>query len=51
MGAQYYPDWIESATHLICRFTNTPKFISVLPFSLITPPLLRNFNAFILLFH
>jgi len=31
MGAQYYPDWIESATHLICRFTNTPKFVSVCP--------------------
>eukprot|EP00026_Physarum_polycephalum_P005182 Phypoly_transcript_05212.p1 GENE.Phypoly_transcript_05212~~Phypoly_transcript_05212.p1 ORF type:complete len:633 (+),score=107.00 Phypoly_transcript_05212:71-1969(+) len=27
MGAQYYADWIESATHLICPFTNTPKFI------------------------
>lgn len=32
MGAHYLPDWIESATHLICPFSNTPKFVLVMKF-------------------
>ncbi|XP_050307782.1 DNA repair protein XRCC1 isoform X2 [Anthonomus grandis grandis] len=26
MGAKYRPDWDNTCTHLICAFTNTPKF-------------------------
>uniref|UniRef100_A0A1Y1KFD5 BRCT domain-containing protein n=1 Tax=Photinus pyralis TaxID=7054 RepID=A0A1Y1KFD5_PHOPY len=29
MGAKYKPDWDNSCTHLICAFTNTPKFNQV----------------------
>ncbi|KAH0808118.1 hypothetical protein GEV33_014663 [Tenebrio molitor] len=29
MGAKYKPDWENSCTHLICAFTNTPKFNQV----------------------
>ena len=29
MGAKYYGDWNSSSTHLICAFTNTPKFNQV----------------------
>lgn len=30
MGAKYRPDWDSSCTHLICAFSNTPKFSQVL---------------------
>merc|ERR1712192_108198 len=29
MGAKYEPDWSNKCTHLICAFTNTPKFQQV----------------------
>ena len=29
MGAKYEPDWSSKCTHLICAFTNTPKFQQV----------------------
>ncbi|XP_069974361.1 DNA repair protein XRCC1-like isoform X2 [Penaeus vannamei] len=29
MGAKYKQDWEPSCTHLICAFTNTPKFLQV----------------------
>ncbi|XP_013394562.1 DNA repair protein XRCC1 [Lingula anatina] len=29
MGAQYRPDWGRGCTHLICAFSNTPKFQQV----------------------
>ena len=29
MGAKYEPDWSQGCTHLICAFTNTPKFQQV----------------------
>ena len=29
MGAQYHGDWGSSCTHLVCAFTNTPKFNQV----------------------
>ena len=29
MGARYYGDWNSSCTHLVCAFTNTPKFNQV----------------------
>ncbi|KAM9431813.1 DNA repair protein XRCC1 isoform 1-T4 [Clarias gariepinus] len=29
MGARYRPDWTSDATHLICAFTNTPKYSQV----------------------
>ena len=29
MGAKYEPDWSNRCTHLICAFTNTPKFQQV----------------------
>jgi len=30
MGAKYKPDWDSTSTHLICAFSNTPKFTQVL---------------------
>ncbi|CAH1797161.1 unnamed protein product [Owenia fusiformis] len=30
MGAKYKPDWDKKCTHLICAFSNTPKFQEVL---------------------
>ena len=30
MGAKYRGDWDGSCTHLVCAFTNTPKFNQVL---------------------
>lgn len=29
LGARYKPDWDNTCTHLICAFTNTPKFQQV----------------------
>ncbi|KAF2351561.1 DNA ligase 3 BRCT domain [Trinorchestia longiramus] len=29
MGASYRPDWTDDCTHLICAFSNTPKFRAV----------------------
>ena len=29
MGAKYKADWDPSCTHLVCAFTNTPKFNQV----------------------
>ena len=29
MGAKYKPDWDATSTHLICAFSNTPKFTQV----------------------
>ncbi|XP_070535037.1 DNA repair protein XRCC1-like isoform X2 [Ptychodera flava] len=29
MGAKYRPDWTDDCTHLICAFTNTPKYNEV----------------------
>ena len=29
MGAQYRPNWCPEATHLICPFSNTPKYREV----------------------
>ena len=29
MGAKYHGDWNSSCTHLVCAFTNTPKFNQV----------------------
>uniref|UniRef100_A0A6Q2Y082 DNA repair protein XRCC1 n=1 Tax=Esox lucius TaxID=8010 RepID=A0A6Q2Y082_ESOLU len=29
MGAKYRPDWTPDATHLICAFSNTPKYSQV----------------------
>ena len=29
MGARYRGDWDTSCTHLVCAFTNTPKFNQV----------------------
>ena len=29
MGARYHGDWNSSCTHLVCAFTNTPKFNQV----------------------
>ncbi|PVD27783.1 hypothetical protein C0Q70_12956 [Pomacea canaliculata] len=29
MGAQYRPDWGRGCTHLVCAFTNTPKYNQV----------------------
>ena len=29
MGAKYKGDWDGSCTHLVCAFTNTPKFNQV----------------------
>ncbi|XP_018018970.1 DNA repair protein XRCC1 isoform X2 [Hyalella azteca] len=29
MGASYRPDWTDDCTHLICAFTNTPKYRAV----------------------
>ncbi|XP_031554129.1 DNA repair protein XRCC1-like [Actinia tenebrosa] len=29
MGAQYKPDWMSGCTHLICAFSNTPKYNQV----------------------
>ncbi|XP_054637066.1 DNA repair protein XRCC1 isoform X3 [Dunckerocampus dactyliophorus] len=29
MGAKYRPDWTPDSTHLICAFTNTPKYSQV----------------------
>ena len=29
MGAKYKPDWDSTTTHLICAFSNTPKFTQV----------------------
>ena len=30
MGAKYKPDWDKDSTHLICAFSNTPKYTQVL---------------------
>ena len=30
MGAKYKPDWDSTCTHLICAFSNTPKYTQVL---------------------
>lgn len=30
MGAKYKPDWDQDSTHLICAFSNTPKYTQVL---------------------
>ncbi|XP_065208680.1 DNA repair protein XRCC1-like [Planococcus citri] len=30
MGAKYRADWDDTCTHLICAFTNTPKYVQVL---------------------
>jgi len=30
MGAKYKPDWDHESTHLICAFSNTPKYTQVL---------------------
>lgn len=29
MGAKYKGDWDKSCTHLVCAFTNTPKYVQV----------------------